>query len=279
MNFSLLKRFIYKITDDDIFALSAQFSYYIILGIFPFILLVVIIMGYYSTSFIDLVNTVERFIPKDVYSILLSLAKDSVTSYKLSYFSFSIIILLWAASSGSVGIIKGINKAYDCYVKKNYLFLRIFGLIFTLALILSFQLVLLIIVVGRYLLDYLPKIITISNFLLNIIQLIRFVVPIILLVVLLSLVYKFIPYKKVKFKSVLPGSILSTIGCIASSFIFSAYVNYKSDYYFNIYGSLSGIFILLLWVYMTSFIFILGAEINAFLVRENITFKKFFHVK
>ncbi|QSX07005.1 YihY/virulence factor BrkB family protein [Sedimentibacter sp. zth1] len=279
MNFSLIKRFANKISDDDIFALSAQFSYYIILGIFPFMFLLVIFMGYYSNSLFDILNSFKNFIPKEIYSLLISLTSDSVANYKLPYFSVSIIVLLWSASSGSVGIIKGINKANDCTIKKNYIFMKTFGLLFTLALTISFQIALFVIVIGRYILNYLPKIIKVTHFLLTLIQVIRLVLPILLLVIIISLVYKFIPYKKIKFKSVLPGSIIATLGCIISSLTFSVYVNFKSNFYSNIYGNLSGIFILLLWVYMTSFIFLLGAEINAFLIRENITFKKFFNIK
>jgi len=117
LNFSLIKRFINKITDDDIFALSAQFSYYIILGIFPFVFLFVIFMGYYSNSLFDILYGIKNLIPKEIYNLLLNIVTDSVNNYKSPYFSASIIVLLWSASSGSIGIIKGINKAYDCEIK------------------------------------------------------------------------------------------------------------------------------------------------------------------
>ena len=152
MNFSLIKRFINKISDDDIFALSAQFSYYIILGIFPFIFLFVIFLGYYSNLLFDTLYEIKHLIPTEIYDLFLNLVADSVSNYKSQYFSASIIVLIWSASSGSVGIIKGINKAYDSENKKNYFFMKTFGILFTLALMISFQIVLIFIVIGKYIL-------------------------------------------------------------------------------------------------------------------------------
>ncbi len=279
MNFSLIKRFINKITDDDIFALSAQFSYYIILGIFPFVFLFVIFMGYYSNSLFDILYGIKNLIPKEIYNLLLNIVTDSVNNYKSPYFSASIIVLLWSASSGSIGIIKGINKAYDCEIKKNYFFMKTFGLLFTLALMMSFQIAFVFIVIGKYIINFLMTFTKIPQIFISVIGIIRFAFPVILLLLMLLLVYKFLPHKKIKFSSVLPGALLSTIGCLVSSIGFSIYVDLRSTYYNNIYGNLSGIFILLLWVYMISYIFLLGVEINAFLLKEEITFKKFFHIK
>lgn len=279
MNLSLIKRFIYKINDDDIFALSAQFSYYIILGIFPFLFLFVIFMGYYSNSLFEILSDLENIMPKEINSLLNGIITDSVANYRTPFFSFSILILLWSASSGSVGIIKGINKAYDCDIKKNYLFMRTIGLLFTLALMISFQMVLIFIVIGKYILNYVSKFIKIPYFIFTISNIIRFVVPVSLLIIITSLIYKFVPHKKIKYKTVFPGAFVTTFGCLISSIFYASYVDIRSTYYNNIYGNLSGIFILLLWIYMTSFIFLIGAEINAFLLREEITFKKFFHIK
>ena len=279
MNFSLIKRFINKINDDDIFALSAQLSYYIILGIFPFIFLFVIILGYYSNLLFDTLYDIKHLIPTEIYNLFLNLVSDSVSNYKASYFSVSIIVLLWSASSGSVGILKGINKAYDSDTKKSYIFMKTFGLLFTLALMISFQVVLIFIVIGKNIIELFVSVVTLPDIIIFIVNIIRFAFPIVLLIVMLSLVYKFIPQKKIKFVSVLPGAFIATFGCLISSVCFSVYANLRSTYYDNIYGNLSGLFILLLWIYMTSYIFLLGNEINAFLLKEEITFKKFFHIK
>lgn len=266
MKLYLIKRFIRKILNDDIFALSAGFSYYIILAIFPFILLVVIFLSHYSNLLYEILYEVKHLIPAQIYELIYDIINNSVTSYKMRYFSSSIIVLLWSASSSSVGIIKGINKAYGSEIKKNFIYMRFFGVIFILALMISFQLVLIFIVGGKYITNFLITVTTLPTILISLLRIISYVIPILLLIIMLSLIYKFIPNKKIKFSYVIPGALIATLGCLINSLFFSIYVDYKAAYYNNIYGNLSGIFILLLWINITSFIFLLGNEINAFII-------------
>ncbi len=266
MKLYLIKKFIKKIINDDIFALSAQFSYYIILAIFPFILLIVIFLSHWSSLLYDILSELKHLIPSQIYDLVYDIIKNSVSSYKMRYLSASIILLLWSASSSSVGIIKGINKAYGSEIKRNFIYMRIFGIIFILALMISFQLMFVFIVGGKYIINFILTVINMPTILISLLRIISYVIPILLLTVMLSLIYKFIPNKKIKFSYVIPGALISTLGCLINSLFFSVYVEYKTVYYSNIYGNLSGIFILLLWINITSFIFLLGNEINAFII-------------
>jgi membrane protein len=262
----LIKKFIRKIVNDDIFALSAQFSYYIILAIFPFILLVVVFLSHYSNLLYEILYEIKHLIPAQIYDLVYDVINNSVSSYKMRYFSSSIIVLLLSASSSSVGIIKGINKAYDSESKKNFIYMRFFGVLFILALMISFQLVLVFIVGGKYITNFLITVTTLPTIIISLLRIVGYVIPILLLIIMLSLIYKFIPSKKIKFSCVIPGALIATFGCLINSLFFSVYVEYRAAYYNNIYGNLSGIFILLLWINITSFIFLLGNEINAFII-------------
>lgn len=268
MKLNLVKKFIRKIFNDDIFALSAQFSYYIILAIFPFILLIVILLSQHSDLLYEILNEVKHLIPAQVYDLIFDIISNSVTSYKMRYFSTSIIVLLWSASSSSVGIIKGINKAYGSDIRKNFIIMRFFGVLFILALMISFQLVLVFIVGGKYIINLVMTLTTLPNIIIFLFRIINYVLPILLLTILLSLIYKFIPSKKIKFTYVVPGALIASLGCLINSLFFSIYVDYRAAYYNNIYGNLAGIFILLLWINITSFIFLLGNEINAFIIEQ-----------
>lgn len=266
MKLYLIKKFIRKINNDDIFALSAQFSYYIILAIFPFILLVVMFLSHWSSLLYDILNELKHLIPSQIYELVYDIISNSVSSYKMRYLSTSIILLIWSASSSSVGIIKGINKAYSSEIKRNFIYMRFFGVIFIIALMISLQLVLVFIVGGKYIINFIIRVITIPSIVLSMLRIVSYVIPILLLTTMLSLIYKFIPNKKIKFSYVIPGALIATLGCLINSLFFSVYIDYKIVYYNNIYGNLSGIFILLLWINITSFIFLLGNEINAFII-------------
>lgn len=270
----ILQRFIKKINNDDIFGLSAQFSYYIIVSVFPFILVLVLFLGMYSDFFFEAMKEIKSIIPNQVYLLLTDIASNSQVNYKASYFSIGLIILIWSASSGSVGIIKGLNKAYNCTNKRNYILTRITGIIFIMGIILCLYLALIFIVIGKNVVTIIKSVIVIPEIILLFINIIRYILPLAFIIIIFSLSYKFLPFVKIKFKSVLLGAIIAAIGWAISSAVFSLYINYKGTYYNNIYGNLSGIFISVLWIYMSSFIFLLGGEINAFMVQENISAKK-----
>jgi membrane protein len=257
------------IDEDDLFSLSAQFSYYIIIGIFPFIIMLICIFGYYTSFFYYLLDSSKSIIPPDAYQIILNIAEESTGCYNGSYMSASIIALIWTASSCSVGIIKGINKAYNYPNKKNYFFIRLKGISFTLALMFSIQVVFLFIVAGNQFILFLQRISLLTDVLIIVINIFRYAFPLALLIIIFSFTYKFLRYEKVSFRSVLPGAIFATFGCIIGSVLFSLYINKRSIFYNNIYGSLSGVFVLLIWIYLSCLIFLLGAEINS-LIANNI---------
>jgi len=263
-----------KAKEDDIFSISAQFSYYIILGIFPFVFLFMSILGYYSSPVYELLGFIKSVIPTDIYNIILNITSVSISSYDKSYISVGIIALVWSASSGSVGIIIGINKAYGCQLKRNYIRIRIKGLLFTFSLIFALQLSFVFIIAGGNLIVFFQSISIFTEFFVLIINILRYLLPIMYFILIFSLAYKFLPYEKVSFNSVIPGAVFSTLGWILGSLLFSYYIVSRSTFYNNIYGNLSGFFIFLIWIYLSSFIFLMGAEVNALILKKHISLKR-----
>lgn len=262
-------KLIKKIIDDDLFSLAAQFSYYIILAIFPFIILVISIFGRHSEYLFYALDSIDGIIPSNVHNVISNILTNASTDYNKPYLSASIIGILWSASSGSVGIIKGINKAYNCSLDKNFIFLRLKGIFFTISLMLSVQLIFILIVTGDYIINFIQTLNLFPDVSYFIINVIRYGISIIYIFIICFLAFKYLPSKKRTFSFVLPGAVFSTCGFIISSVIFSAYTTTRVDYYTNIYGNLSDFFILILWIYITSVIFLLGAEINVFANNKN----------
>ena len=96
---------------DNIFALSAQLSYYLILSIFPFMILALSLLCNYGTYLYDLLNSLSAVLPEQVYGIIYNVLTYSVSSCSKPYLTMSMLVILWSATSGSVTIIKGINIA------------------------------------------------------------------------------------------------------------------------------------------------------------------------
>ena len=263
-SFVFLIKLMSKMKDDNIVALSAQFSYYIILGIFPFLILAISILCNYSYYIFYLLNSVETIIPTDVFNIVSNVVQSSVNSCGKPYFSASIIVILWSATAGSATIINGINRAYGFTVRNNYLFMRIEGIIFALALMIVMQIIFALIVLGGEIVSFLQHIELFSDLAFSVIEIFRYALPILLLFLVFSAAYKFLTYEKVSFAFVIPGAIASTAGFVAGSIVYSNYISTKSRFYNSIYGNLSGLIIFLIWIFILSIIFLTGAEINYF---------------
>ena len=251
-----------KTIEDDIFSLSAQFSYFIILGIFPFLIFAISILCGYSEYIYYLLNSLSSFMPEDVYRIVNGVINYAVGSCSKSYLSASMFVLLLSATSGSATIINGINKAYGFNAKRHYLFLRLEGIVFALAIMITMQVIFALIVAGRPLLIYLANITIYANLNYFLINLLRYALPFAMMFLLFSAAYKFLPYEKVEFSFVFPGALFATAGIIAGSYLYSHYVSKKFLYYNSIYGNLSGVFVFIIWIYILSIIFLAGAEVN-----------------
>ncbi len=267
--FAFISNLASRIKDDNIFSFSAQFSYYIVLGIFPFLIMAISMMCNFSSYIYYILDSAEKIFPADAYSIISNVVHSTLDSCSKPVFSASLIVILWSATAGSASIINGINRAYGFTINRNYLFMRIQGIVFTVALMIITMIIFTLIVLGKEIILLLKNINLFSEFILPTVHVFRYLMPILMMFLIFSAAYKFLTYEKVNFSFVFPGSIFSTAGFILGSMIFSNYISTKAKYYNFIYGNLSGVIVFLIWVFILSAIFLTGAEINGLLVRMN----------
>jgi membrane protein len=261
-------KFISKTKDDDIIALSAQFSYYIILSIFPLLILGISIMCNYSSYIIYLLSTIEHILPSDIFNIVSDIVHNTIENYSKNKFSAGMLVALWSATAGSSTIIRGINKAYGFTPKSSFIFMRLEGIVFTLAIMIAMQLVFALIVLGKEIILFIQNIVKFPEITYLLIDILRLSLPIVLLFLIFSAAYKFLTYEKVSFSFVFPGAATSTAGFMIGSFIYSNYISTRAKYYNSIYGNLSIMIIFLIWIFILSIIFLTGAEVNYFAGRH-----------
>jgi membrane protein len=171
----------------------------------------------------------------------------------------SILAALWSASSGVSNLIQAINIAYDEDEGRNFIKLRGTALLLTLGAMVFVLLTLALIAVVPPLLDALAlgPAGTVAA------QVVRWLLLVLVLVVALAVVYRLAPDRDApRFKWVSVGAVVATVLWIVGSLVFSLYVN-NFGKYGNTYGALAGVVVLLLWLYLTSYVILLGAEINA----------------
>jgi membrane protein len=172
---------------------------------------------------------------------------------------FSLLVALWTASSGTASLMTAINIAYDEKETRGFLKLRAIALALTLGAIVFVLLTVALVTVVPPLLDALQlglvgRIVT---------QVVRWVLLIGLIVVALAVAYWIAPDRDpARFSWVSPGAVVAAALWLLGTLAFSLYVNNFGSYN-KTYGALAGVVVLMLWLYLTSYIVLLGAEINA----------------
>ena len=182
----------------------------------------------------------------------------------------TIIVALWSAGKGVLSVTSGLNCIYAKTETRNYFYLRIRASFYTVLFLLAIMLSLILSVFGNsisvMLYEYVPFLSKVVDFIIRI----RTFVTLVVLTVFWDLVYKFLPNRKNRAKTTLrrqlPGAVFTACGWLLVSFIFSVYLDIFTGFT-NMYGSLTTIILILLWLYVCMYIILLGGEVNALLER------------
>ncbi|WP_026477322.1 YihY/virulence factor BrkB family protein [Alkaliphilus transvaalensis] len=257
----LYKRFV----DDEITALSAQLTYYLILAFFPFLIFLITLITYTPLVTEESLYALADILPLETYYLVMDVVLEVVYERSLTVLSFGMIGALWASSNGVAAIIRGVNKAYDQKDTRSFFVIRGLALLFTFALILVILSTFLLLVLGQIWIVRLLEFLEVSTYYIGIWQWIRYGISIIIMWFIFTALYRFAPNRKIAFRGVLPGSTFATIGWLGTSFIFAYWIDQFGNFSY-MYGSIGGIFLLLIWLYISSIIILLGAEINATLL-------------
>ena len=253
-----------EIGDNNVSIVSAGVAFYAFLAVFPAIGALVSIYGLAMDpqSLQGQLENLAQVMPQQAFEIIEAQLKDLVsTSGSALSWSLAIGILLsiWSANKGTKSLFTGIDIAYDTKDDRGFIKQNALTLLFTFGAILLVIISLAIIVLWPVMIDKVPLPSTIKG----LITWLRWVILAALVVFFLAAVYRYAPAKRTsEFKWVLPGALLATALWLIASWGFSFYVkNFGS--YGEVYGSISAVVVMLLWLFLTSFIILIGAELNS----------------
>ena len=253
------------IIKEDIFGSAAEMSYMLTLSVFPLLLSFMAIFSILgNTAFVnEALNTLSQFAPSEVIVVIQTVLKE-VTLLK-GYSLVAIIgflTTLYLASNSISVIIKCLNKSDKIQETRGFIHTKILAIcmVFVYVIFLFFSVNL--IIFGQSILNLITKYIHIIP--MEVSQLILFLrwpVTFVLIFILAAINYYVLPAKKVKIKTIIPGSIFFTVFWLLGSWLFSIYINNFGSYN-KVYGSIAAFAILMIWLYFTSIIILVGGEIN-----------------
>ena len=214
----------------------------------------------------DILYSFIQYLPLDVQNIISNFIKDLAIDSSKGLLSIAAIAGIWTASAGVTPVVKAINRAYDYEETRSYFKLKAISIVFTIALNLLLLLVFITLVLGEFIGKELFNFLGIAHIFVDIWSKTRLIIPVVFMIIIFALLYKYSPClvhrKRVKLRRAIPGGLFTTFGWILTSNIFSIYVT-NSNKFSTTYGSLGGLIVLLIWLYISSIIIVLGGEFNA----------------
>lgn len=264
----LLVSYFHKFNKQDIQGLSAEMGFYLLTALFPFFLVLFVIATMISQNMQDMLLNLISYLPRDLELLII----DMVMSFKgsLTLVITSAALALWYMSNVISTLTKAMNRFYGVKETRGFFKLRAMFLLYALAIIVLVFLSFALVIFGQgtqFLLEYMNYFSFINTE--RAWDYLRYLSVIFAIFVSIVIMFKSLPNKKLSIKAVLGGSALTTAAWCITSYLFAVYVNAFSRYHV-IYGSLASIIILVTWVYISSFVILLGASLNSFWYRISV---------
>ena len=252
-----------QVGKDHVGAYAAQAAYLFMLSLIPIILLLITLVQYTPVTKADVMTAVLQVFPKSVDSLITSIV-NQVYNQSGGIISLTIIVALWSAGKGVLALTTGLNCVYDCKETRNYIILRIRATFYTVAFIIVIIFLLVLSVFGNTLNLFVTEHYPLMERFVDQIMQIRGIITPVLLFVFTMMIYKFLPNHIVQLKVQLMGAAFSAVGWMIVSWIFSVYLDIFKGFS-SMYGSLTTIVLIMLWLYFCMYILLLGGEVNVIL--------------
>jgi membrane protein len=269
---AMLARRVYDgIWAHDVFDRAASLSYYFLFALFPALLFLTALFGLLPDPHLinHLLAQVTRMLPADAASLLSKTVGEIITGARGSLVSLGVLGALWGASSGMMSMRNALNVAFEARDGRAWWRQRLDAIGLTVGFSLLTLVPMLLLVFGERAGDGVARWLGLGAVFTPTWRLLRW--PGLLICALggIMLVYRLAPATRVSWGTVAPGATFALAGWLIASFGLRLYVTYFGNYNAT-YGSIGGVILLMLWLYLSSLVLLLGAEINATLRRQGL---------
>ena len=268
-NIKTIKNIIQSVLENDFFGMASEMGFMLCIGICPFMLFLTALFGWIGKhSFMNPIFIfMQNIVPSDALHLINTVLNEIFFYSKggiVAVIGFCITLFL---STNTMAIIaKGLNRAYKVKETRNFIYSRLLALVMVFVHTLILFLSITLIVFGKVIIKFLVAYIGMTQHLANILLFVRWPIAFLTLFILAFLSYYILPdlsgNERLRRHSALPGTIFFCISWLLGSWGFSIYVNNLHTYNF-VYGTIAGFAIMMMWMYYTSLLILIGGEINS----------------
>ncbi len=264
-----LKRVGRKVYEDDCLGLAGQLAYFLLLSLFPFLMFLVALAGLVmddpESALGTLTERLGGLLPEDAVRLLADYIDRTLRGAGPGVLLFGILATLWSGLAASGAVIKANNRAYG--LRETRPFWKLWGLsvlmIFGLVLVVTS---LTLTAFGPEVGSYVRQLTGLPEVFLELWSVLRWALAFLVVTLAHAVLYYLAPNARIHFKWITPGGVAATVLILVSSVALSLYVT-NVGRYDRIYGQAGAIVVLMLWLYVTGLMVLVGAEMNAVLAR------------
>lgn len=267
--FKIIKNLIKSVFENDFFGMASEMGFMLVIGFFPFMLFLTALFGWLGkhTFLTPLMSLFHQLVPDDIIDLLQIVLNEVFFFSKgglIAIIGFCITLIL--STNALAIVLKGLNRAYNVEETRSFVYTRLlsFVMVFVNALVLFLSINLIIFgkVIIKFLITYLG--LTVHSG--NIVLALRWPIAFIALFIMAYLHYYILPNlggkERLRRRSAFPGAMFFTVSWLLGSWGFSVYINNLHTYNF-VYGTIGGFAVLMVWLYYTSILILVGGELNS----------------
>jgi membrane protein len=256
---------------DDAMGMAAQIAFYMMLGLFPFMIFLLSMLSTFPLGEElqpRMLESLSDQMPPEAAQYVTDTVLNLLPHYPEGLLGIGLLASLWGASMAVGALITTINRAYNIRPRRNIVTQKLLSIILTLLLSGLWLMAMTIILVGPDLTQDMFEFMGIASETNTFWTSIRLPMAFVLNMVALATLYYFAPEARQRVLSIMPGALTATILWLLASSAFRIFLRNFGTYN-KTYGSLAALIILMVWLWISGFVFLLGAEINSLMKRDD----------
>ncbi len=261
------KELLVRIKKVDVTGLASQLAFFFLLALFPLLIFIMTLLPFLNLDQAGIFLMIRDYAPESVALLIEDTVSDILEKRNGGLLSIGALATVWSASKGMNALTKALNRSYFTEESRSFVVARGMSIVFTVMLIAVLVVALVLPVFGQQIGVLVFTYLGLEEGFMTLWGSLRLVVPPALIFFVFSLIYWLVPNLRIEFISVIPGALFSTVGWIVTSLGFSYYVsNFGS--YSSTYGSIGAIIVLMIWLYFSAIILMLGGQLNAVMLER-----------
>ncbi len=264
-----VKRLIISVIKNDFFGMAAEMGFWMVIGIFPFMLFLMAVFGWMGNkSYMDPVLIfLSTIMPEQSMDLIITvLSEVTIFSQGKLMAAIGFVVTLVLSTNTLAVVLKGLNRAYKVDETRSFIYTRILSLMMVFVNNMVLFLTINLIVFGKVIINFLVRHLHMSQGIAVMLLTLRWPIAFLALYLMAFLCYYILPdlrgNEKFKRASALPGTFFFCSFWLLGSWGFSIYVNNLRTYNM-VYGTIGAFAVLMVWLYYTSILILIGGEINS----------------